>query len=93
MNLNFWKDALERAFMTAVQAVVALEGTGALHLTHLDWTQIGSIVAGAAWASFTKSLIAAQITGTASLVKPNSAANAEHDAEVLAQVLAKKLSK
>ena len=52
----FWAATLERAVKTAAQVAAALIGTGAVGITELDWTQIGSVAATAAVVSVLTSL-------------------------------------
>jgi hypothetical protein len=62
---QFWASAMERAVKTSAQVAAALVGTGAVGVTSLDWAQIGSVAAGAAFASVLMSLASDRVGPTA----------------------------
>jgi hypothetical protein len=70
-NVEFWKDAAERALKTAAQAALAMIGSNATGILAVDWAQIGSVAALAAVISLLTSLASDRIGPPGpSLVKP-----------------------
>jgi Putative lactococcus lactis phage r1t holin len=69
---KFWSDALERAFKTAVQAVMLTWGVvdGVLDIGTVDWGTVGPVAAGGALLSILTSIISMPFgdKGTASIV-------------------------
>lgn len=80
---QFWLAALERAVKTAAQVAAALIGTGAVGITTLDWTQIGSVTATAAVVSVLTSLASDRIGPTPGPSLVGEAATVNVQAEIL----------
>ena len=68
MTRAFWSDALERAIRTTAQAILALLGTTVTGILEVDWLQLGSVAALAAFTSILMSIVASGVgtRGTAS---------------------------
>ena len=68
---QFWVDTAERAVKTMAQVVAAAVGTGAVGITSLDWSQMGSLAATAGVVSVMTSLASDRIGSPGpSLVTP-----------------------
>lgn len=73
LTWKFWKDALERALATGVQAGVAAVPMSTTLVQRVDWAVIGGTAALAALLSLGKSVIASRVgrSDSASLVDPD----------------------
>jgi len=61
LTTNFWKLALERAVKTSAQTAVSLIGADAVDVLSLDWSQLASVSAGAAFLSVLTSIGSARV--------------------------------
>lgn len=69
MKKSFWAGTAERAVKTLAQAALAMIGTNAVAITHLDWANILAVAATAAIVSVLTSLATPETAATAKEVK------------------------
>lgn len=67
---KFWRDALERAIKTGLQAALAMLGTGVTGIIDVDWQNVASVSAVAAVVSLLTSIASNPVgdRGTAAVV-------------------------
>lgn len=72
LTWRFWKDALERALATGVQAGVAAIPMSTTLVQHVDWAVVGGTAGLAALLALGKAVIASRVgrSDSASLVDP-----------------------
>lgn len=73
LTWKFWRDALERAISTGVQAGVAAIPMSTTLVQHVDWSVVGGTAGLAALLSVGKAIVASRVgrSDSASLVDPN----------------------